>query len=127
MYVDSGIKADYSTVEELQRRMVEQCDCLDNLVEAVAKARQIQDYSSDRKKNALATFVCREQDKEKGLSVSMAEHRARCNKGYEARMLELTKEDLEAETLTTQWEVHKLRWETARSLLSIQKQLVTNL
>ena len=127
MYVDSQFKPDYSTVGGLQQRMVEQCDALDSLSESVAKARQIQDYSSDRKKNALATFVCAEQDKEKGLSVSMAEHRARCSKGYEARMLTLTKEDLEAETVVAQWEVHKLRWETARSLLSIQKQLVTNL
>jgi hypothetical protein len=119
--------ADYSTLEDLQKRMVEQCDSLNHLVKAVAKARQIQDYSSDRKKNALATFVCAEQGKEKGLSVAMAEHRARCSKGYEARMLQLTVEDLDAETVVAQWEVHKLRWETARSLLSIQKQLVTNL
>ena len=119
--------ADYSTVEALQRRMVEACDSLDALVEAVAKARQIQDFSSDRKKNALATFVCAESDKDNDLSVSMSEHRARCNRGYEARMLQLTKENLDAETIIAQWEVAKLRWETARSLLSIQKQLVTNL
>lgn len=107
--------------------MVDACNTLDSLVEGVAKARQIQDYSSDRKKNALAAFVCAETSKEQGLSVSMAEHRARCSKGYEARMLTLTKEDLESETILAQWEVAKLRWETARSLLSIQKQLVTNL
>lgn len=119
--------ADYSTVEDLQRRMVEQCDTLDSLVESVAKARQILNYESDRKKNALAAAVSFEVGQDKTLSVSMAEHRARCNRNYEAQMRTLTKESLEAETIVAQWEVAKLRWETGRSLLSIQKQLVTNL
>lgn len=119
--------ADYSTVEDLQRRMVEQCNVLDDLVEHVAKARQILNYESDRKKNALAAAVSFEVGQDKTLSVSMAEHRARCNRNYEAQMRTLTKESLEAETIVAQWEVAKLRWETGRSLLSIQKQLVTNL
>lgn len=119
--------ADYSTLEDLQKRMVEQCDTLDSLVEGVAKARQILDYASDRKKNALAAAVSQETAQDKTLSVSLAEHRARCNRGYEAKMLQLTKESLDAEIQVAQWEVAKLRWETARSLLSIQKQLVTNL
>lgn len=119
--------ADYSTVEELQRRMVEQCDALDSLVEDIAKARQVLDYASDRKKNALAAAVSYEVGQDKTLSVSMAEHRARCNKNYEASMRTLTKESLDAEIVVAQWEVAKLRWETGRSLLSIQKQLVTNL
>ena len=119
--------ADYSTVEELQRRMVEQCDTLDSLVESVAKARQILNYETDRKKNALAAAVSYECSQDKTLSVSMAEHRARCNRNYEATMRTLTKESLDAETIVAQWEVAKLRWETGRSLLSIQKQLVTNL
>lgn len=119
--------ADYSTLESLQKRMTEQCDALEALTDRVAKARQIQDYDSDRRKNTLATFVCAEMDKEKGLSVSMAEHRARCSRGYEDRMRSLVQDALTAETDIAQWEVHKLRWETARSLLSIQKQLVRDL
>lgn len=126
MYVDTQ-KADHSTVEEIQHRLIEQCEAMDSLVEKVAKARQIQDYDSDRRKNTLATFVCAEMDKEKGLSVSMAEHRARCSRGYEDRMRSLVQDALAAETDIAQWEVHKLRWETARSLLSIQKQLVRDL
>lgn len=107
--------------------MVEQCDALESLSEAVAKARQVLDYASDRKKNALAAAVCQESDKDKSVSATMAEFRARCNKGYESRMLQLTQESLAAETTVAQWEVRKLRWQTAQSLLSVQKQLITNL
>lgn len=117
--------ADYSTVESISKRLIEATDAMDAMIEDVAKARVVRDYDSDRRKAILSSAVA--DFLKDGESATAAEHKARSSQTY-AECMKLLRKELEAaETTVAKWEAAKLRFEAARSLLSIQKQLITNL
>lgn len=116
--------ADYSTIESISERLIEASDALGKMTERVAKARQIKDYDSDRRKRALACCVT---PLLAGNSAASAEHQARASESY-GELLESRGSELAgAEEVIAEWEAAKIKWETARSLLSVQKSLVANL
>ena len=111
---------DYSTIEQISARLIESSEELARMVESVAKARQIRDYDGDRRKRALSVAVAdilRNGD----MSGIAAEHMARSSDGYGEAMKMIGKDLVNAEQIITAWDAAKLRWETARSLLSVQK------
>jgi len=117
--------ADYSDIEAISARLIESSDALGRMVERVAKARQIREYDSDRRKRALSCAVA--SFLQTGDSATSAEHKARASEGY-AELMKARGEELTlAETIIAEWEAAKIKWETARSLLSVQKSLVANL
>jgi hypothetical protein len=119
------IGADYSTIEEVSARLIEASDRLGELTGAVAKARQIREYDSDRRKRALSCAV--RDFLNEGDSATAAEHKARASESY-AELMKATARDLiTAEQTIAEWEAVKCRWESARSLLSVQKQILGNL
>lgn len=117
--------ADYSDIQAISRELVEASGALSNMSERVAKARQIRDYDNDRRKRALSCCVA--DFLKNGESATAAEHKARASESYAALMKQTGKDLLVAEETIAEWEAVKCRWETARSLLSIQKQIVGNL
>lgn len=117
--------ADYGSIEEISARLVESATLLGNMAERVAKARQCRDYDGDRRKRALSSVVT--DFLLQGESAAAAEHKARASEGYAEAMKNLAATLIAAEREITEWEVTKLKWETARSLLSVQKSLVANL
>lgn len=119
--------ADYSTIEAISKRLLEATDTLGSLVERVGAARQIREFDEPRRKKCLSDAVSdaiRTNDK---LSISAAEHLARSSSSYTSAMKRVGEDLKQAETTIAEWEVAKARFEAARSLLSIQKAITTNL
>lgn len=119
------LTADYSTIEGISQALVKASDELASMADAVARARQVRDYDSDRRKRALATAV--RDFLSEGDSSAAAEHKARASESYGAMMKQTGKDLILAEKTIAEYEATKIKWETARSLLSVQKQIVGNL
>lgn len=113
--------ADYSTIAELQHRMEKLLTDMDNEVPNYAKARQITEFSSDRRKSALADAFTAILSGDPEASAASAEHRARASTLYKERMKSLTQEHLAAETSLALYELLKTRLEVARSLLACER------
>lgn len=120
-----ALTADYSTIEGISKALVAASDDLASMADAVARARQIRDYDSDRRKRALSLAV-RDLLAE-GNSATSAEHKGRASDSYQEMMKQTATDLIRAEKTIADYEAAKIRWETARSLLSVQKQIVGNL
>lgn len=116
---------DYSSIEELSKRLVESANAIGEMYERVAKARQAKEYDSDRKKRALSLGV-HDHIKE-GMSAAAAEHAARASDSYGELMKQIGKDLLTAELTIAEYEATKIKWETARSILSVHKHIAGNL
>lgn len=116
---------DYSSIESISARLVEASDAVGEMYEKVARARQVREYDSDRRKRVLSVAM-RDMLKE-GMSAAAAEHTARASESYGEMMKQLGKDLLMAEAIIAEFEATKLRWETARSLLSCHKTIAGQL
>lgn len=118
--------ADYSSIEAISARLIEASNALGELAERVAKAKQCREYDSDRRKRALSCAVS-DFLKQGEKSATAAEHHARASESYAEMMKSRGKELADAEAVISEWDALKIKWETARSLLSVQKSIVANL
>ena len=88
-------------------------------------AKQIKEFNSDRTKRALAIaalpFI------KSGESSAAADTQARASDGYKLEMQKLATEFQQAEKALLEWESTKIQWESARSLLAMQRDLSRNL
>lgn len=117
--------ADWSTVEDLQRRMIEAVKAMEQMGPSIGNARQVIEYNSDQRKRCLAIVAF--PLIKAGESATAAETEARSSPQYEAALKQLAKELATAETVRAEYENLRLQWETARSLLSLQKESIRNL
>ncbi len=115
--------ADYSTIEAVSKRLVEASEYLTEMVGRVAAARQAREYHSDRAKRALSIAVRDAIALKPDLGVSAAEHAARASEGYGEAMKKIGGDLLAAEQTVAEWDAAKCRFEAARSILSVQKQI----
>lgn len=88
------------------------------MADAVGKAKQIREWDSERRKVALAKHVAPLLSK---MAVSAAEHSARAGDPYINLIKILQRELLDAETTIAKYEAIKTRWESVRSIMSMQK------
>ena len=114
--------ADWSDAATLQQRMVETVEEIASRASDTGLARHILEYDSDRRKRALARAMA--PALAGGDSAAKAEAEARASATYTAELTQLGKEHQAAETTVLEFEAVKLRWETARSLLSLLKEQV---
>lgn len=117
-------KADFSTVESVQRALVDASDTLASMTSAVATARTIKEFSGDRRKRALAVpmreFIVA------GESAAAAETKARASAIY-GEALGIQQQELEtAERAIAEWESARIKWESARSCLSSLRAIASN-
>lgn len=119
--------SDYSDIEQLSESLLEASNTMSEMVKLVAKARQVREYDGDRRKRALSLAVRDAMHSAPNLSATAAEHIGRASEGYGDALNSLRNELHEAESAIATWEAAKVRFEAIRSLLSIQKQIVTNL
>lgn len=120
-----GTLADWSDVASLQQRMVETVQAMSVLAPEVGLARHVLEYDNDRRKQALARAM--KAPLAGGESAAKAEAEARSNEAYAKEINMLSTQHTAAEQTVTQWESLKLKWETSRSLLSMQKETVRHL
>lgn len=111
--------ADYSETMLLQRRLTETADEMAAITDDVGMARQVREFSSDRRKRALGRAM--QAALAGGESSSKAEAEARASEPYAKELQQLAKELTAAEQTIARWDVLRIKWETARSLLSVQK------
>ena len=114
--------SDWSDVAVLQRRLAEAAESLGEMCKRVGEAKHVIEYDSDRRKRALACAMKRSLDRDESAAKSEAEGRASAE--YFKQMKQLGKEHEAAVTVLTEWEVEKLKWETARSLLAMMREQV---
>src|SRR5262249_40302544 len=117
------VSADHSDVMAIQKRLKSASAELNNptSISFYAQARQVISYDSDRRKNLLARHIVAELGKG-DVSHAEAETRARANPAYRAE-LEVQAEELQtAEAQIAKRRATEVSWESARSLLSFQRE-----
>lgn len=118
------MKIESHEIAELMMRLAEAAEELEEMVEAVAKARQINTWDSERRRAALSKQVAPLLGTN---GVSAAEHLARASSEYVNAMRLLQVDLYEAEKTLARYETVKCRWESARSILSAQRAIAGNL
>jgi len=104
-------------IKDIQERMKECITSMRKLAPVVGVARQVKEFSSDQRKNALAA----EQIKyiQRGESVSSSENLARANPTYLAALKDLEKSYADACGTIAEWEATFARFEACRSMLAM--------
>ena len=105
-----------------QKQMADAIARLDQLKSKIGMAKQIVEFSGDRRRSALSVLVVEYLRKDCG--VSAAEHEARSDVRYKEEMKKIMSETASAETVIKEWEIEKTRFESARSILSVEKSLL---
>lgn len=113
--------SDSREIYDLEQRLQSSADKLAGMVAAVGKARQIIEFSGDQRKRALAKAMTPFLDS--GESATAADAKARASFNYGEELKELTGYLREAETAKAEWEATRIQWDTARSLLSAQREM----
>jgi hypothetical protein len=105
--------------------MEEAAMAVSSMTSDVGAARQIREYDGDRRKRSLAlvaaTFL------EAGETGTAADTKARASDVYLTELRKLAKESRAAEVTLAEYEAAKLRFESARSVLSLAKTLAAQL
>lgn len=117
--------ADWSTVEDLQRRMIEAVKAMEQKAADVGLARHVLEYDSTRRRQALARAMAAPLSG--GESAAKAEATAAASDVYAAEIRQLSKEHTAAEQTVAEFEVLKVAWSTAQSLLSMQRESIKRL
>lgn len=117
--------ADFSDCAEIQKRLLKLADEMAAMSTALALARQVREFSSDRRKKTLA--VAAMPFLNDGESSASAETKARASSDYATQMQQMAKELITAEKVIADFESKKVQWESARSLLSMVKSQMSNL
>lgn len=117
--------SDWSDVAILQKKMADTCDAINLMAGDVGLARHVLEYDSDRRKRALARAMV--PALAGGDSAAKAEAEARASEIYTKELNQLAKEHTSAEQAIVAWEAAKLQWETARSLMAMQRESVRHL
>jgi hypothetical protein len=111
--------SDWADVADLQRKLVETVDALNAMSADVGMAKHVLEYDGDRRKRALARAMA--PALLGGDSGVKAEAEGRASETYQKEMQQLGKEHQAAEQQVAAWEATKIQWETARSLLAMQR------
>lgn len=116
------MQANFEHLQAAQKGMADAIATMDRLKSAVAMAKQVVEFSNDRCKTALSKVVVEylKQD----MSSTAAEHQARADTRYWDEMKTIMQQTGEAEKHIKEWELAKLKFECARSLLSAERSLL---
>ncbi len=117
--------ADHSTVERAERQLERCGNTLAGMSDMLAEAKQVIEYDSDRRKRALADVMAVLLDE--GDSAAAAECKARASKQYGEAFIHLGMQLRDALRVTEKAVALKIQWESARSLLSMERAKVNML
>jgi|SRR4249920_12880 hypothetical protein len=111
---------DDKEIRDIEKRMTECIATMRKTTALVGVARQVKEFSSDQRKNALAA----EQVKyiTRGESVSASETLARSNPAYIERFKALEKDYADACGTIAEWEATFARYEACRSMLAMARE-----
>ncbi len=95
------------------------------MVDEIAKARQVKEFSSDRMKRALALSV--REFLAAGDSAAASETKGRASVAYGEAIEELSKQFEAAESVISRWTAVQARFDASRSILSSLRAIAGNL
>jgi hypothetical protein len=110
---------DQDTITQAQAQLNRCALDLAKLGNDVADARAIREFSSDRLKRAFSVEVTRFL--EGGESAAASEHKARASAQYGAHLADLMEQHRQALRVIEQYDGLKVQFESARSILSVEK------
>ena len=117
--------SDWSDVAALQQRLAESVEAMSRMAAAVGMAKHVLEYDGDQRKRALARAMA--PALAGGASAAKAEVEGRTSETYAKELAVLAKAHQSAATQIVEWEVTKLQWQTAQSLLAMQRESVKRL
>jgi hypothetical protein len=113
------------TVRQAQIQLQKAAKAVAEMADELALAEQILEFNHDRCKQALARRVVEYLDR--GDSAAAAEFRARADDLYRVEIEALGLQYKDAMTVRKTGDAHKVLWESARSILSMEKAKVSML
>lgn len=117
--------SDNTEIARIQQRMQQCTKKLHDLTTNVGMARQVKEFSSDLRKQALAVEMVKSI--KAGESASAADCIARASDAYASRLAAMGEQLAEAERIIAEWQATQASFEAARSLLSMQKETMRQL
>lgn len=111
---------DSDTIAKAQKQMNAAALEIASMANDVADAKTVKEYNSDRLKRALSGSVAVFLDE--GLTGVAAEHKARASKEYGTHLHDLEEQFKSAMRVIEQYEGLKIRFESARSILAVERQ-----
>ena len=111
---------DHSEIDKIADRLRSSTKKLHELVPLLGMAKQVKEFSSDQRKQALAVEMVKSLKAGEGAAASDAI--ARASDAYAAKMTQLGKDYAEAERVIAEWKATQASFEAARSLLSMQRE-----
>ena len=117
--------ADWSDAAGLQAKMIACIEELSAMAGNVGTSKTVLEFSSDRRKRALARAAAAALAG--GDSAAKAELEARGSESYGKELDQLMKEHAAAEQIGMEWEALDRQWRTAQSLLSMMKETVKHI
>lgn len=121
---DTGQTLDVNDVEHIICQLEASRAELEKMTDAVGKAKQVREWDSERRRAALSKNVAPLLANN---GVSAAEHIARASVEYVNAMRLLQVDLYTAEKTLAEYEAVKCKWESARSILSMQKAIAGNI
>lgn len=115
---------DWSDIASLQRELMETADGIAEMADEIAKAKQVREYDSERRRAALSCQVSKLLG---DYSASAAEHMARASDAYHKAIGDLGTQLFIAEKSVAKYEGLKCRWESLRSVLSMAKHITNTI
>lgn len=110
---------DQDTITQAQAQLNRCALDLAKLGNDVADARTIREFSNDRLKRAFSVEV--ERFLTAGESAAASEHKARASAQYGAHLADLMGQHKDAQRVIEQYEGLRIQFESARSILSVEK------
>lgn len=96
-----------------------------DLANEVGHARQCKEFLSDMKRNLLAKYMLGPIKSDE--SAAAAEVIARSNPEFQAELAQLAEQYEAAEKVIARWQAEQVAWDSARSLLSFEKETMREL
>jgi len=115
---------DFQDTLKVEKRLKEATQQLHGLVDGVALARQVKEFSSDQRKALLARYMAPLLDNR---AQGTAEALARASDEYKSELEKLERQYQHAEHLIAKWQATFASFEAARSLLSMSKETMKTL
>ncbi len=111
---------DNNDIIQVEERLKNATRRLHQLAPLVGSAKQVRQYDSDRRRNALAKYVVRAL--KDGQSATAAEAHGRADLAYQAEIAVMSRDYEASEKTLAMWEAEQCSFEAARSLLSMMKE-----
>jgi hypothetical protein len=113
---------DFDDIIAAERSMTQAVTDMESQLHAVAMARQVTEFSTERRKSALSRIVVEHLNTD--CSSAEAEHRARADKRFAVDCQLIMRQTAAAEEVLLAYELSKNKFESARSILSVRRAMI---